>query len=73
MTNECTIFSLVGLKFKLNRTQGSIKPEPMPLGDVTLSDGSESGSDDNVVVDDPPLQPTETLKKYRFSRESFFL
>jgi len=45
----------------------------MPLGDATLSDGSESGSDDNVVVDDPPLQPTETLKKYRFSRESFSL
>ena len=54
---------IAGLKFKLNRTQGSIKPEPAPAS----TEDSDSGTDDQVVVDDQPEKPAESIKKYRFS------
>ena len=66
---------LAGLKFKLNRTGAAIKrvsPEPTPnLDTSTQSDDSNSGYEDNVVVDDNPDPPQETIKKYRFSCELY--
>ena len=66
---------LAGLKFKLNRTGAAIKrvsPEPTPNQDTsTQSDDSNSGYEDNVVVDDNPDPPQETIKKYRFSCELY--
>ena len=59
--------SPAGLKFKLNRTQASIKSEPEQAQVSTQSEESDSDSDDNVVVDDQPEKPVESVRKYRFS------